>query len=284
VSATALGDGSAVIFNLRDITHEMEVDRMKSEFISAVSHELRTPLTSIVGFAKLITRALERSIKPALPAYNEEIQHSVEQVEHNLKIMVAEGEHLTTIINDVLDISALDAGTLVWNDCPCDLRALAQDIVVESRALADVKGLAMITDFEAATLPLVADCERIRQVMVNLISNALKFTEHGKIAVTLRHLAPGTIHHGWDTPDTGAALVAVKDTGSGITAEGLSHIFQRFHQGGDAFHGKPKGTGLGLAICYEIITHYGGKIWVESTVGQGSTFYFTLPLPEQVGG
>jgi PAS domain S-box-containing protein len=284
VSATALGDGSAVIFNLRDITHEVELDRMKSEFISAVSHELRTPLTSIVGFAKLISRALERSIKPALPANDEEIQHAVEQVEHNLKIMVAEGEHLTTIINDVLDISALDAGTLVWNECPCDLRTLAQDIVVESRAMTDAKGLAMIADFEATALPLFADCERIRQVLVNLISNALKFTEYGKITITLRYLEPGTIHHGWDAPDTGAALVAVKDTGSGITAEGLRHIFQRFHQGGDAFHGKPKGTGLGLSICYEIITHYGGKIWVESTVGQGSTFYFTLPLTEQVGG
>lgn len=283
VSATALGDGSAVIFNLRDITHEVEVDRMKSEFISAVSHELRTPLTSIVGFAKLIARTLERAIKPALPA-DDETQHAVEQVEHNLKIMVAEGEHLTTIINDVLDISALDAGTLVWNDCPCDLRALTQDIVAESRALTDAKGLALVTDFEATALPLVADCERIRQVLGNLISNAIKFTEYGKITLTLRHLAPGTIQHGWDAPNTGAALMVVRDTGSGITAEGLRHIFQRFHQGGDAFHGKPKGTGLGLAICYEIITHYGGKIWVDSTVGQGSTFYFTLPLTEQGGG
>ncbi len=284
VSATALGDKSAVIFILRDITHEVEVDRMKSEFISAVSHELRTPLTSIMGFAKLITRAFERSIKPALPADDEDIQHVVEQIDHNLKIMVVEGEHLTTIINDVLDISALDAGTLVWNDVPCDLRALAQDMVVESRALTDAKGLALIADFEAAPLPLVADPERIRQVLSNLISNAIKFTEYGKITVTLRRLEPGTIHHGWDAPETGAALVVVRDTGLGITAEDLRHIFQRFHQGVDTSHGKPKGTGLGLAICYEIIIRYGGRIWVDSTVGQGSTFYFTLPLIEQGGG
>jgi len=284
VSATALGDKSAVIFILRDITHEVEVDRMKSEFISAVSHELRTPLTSIVGFAKLITRAFERSIKPALPAGNEDIQHIVEQIDHNLKIMVVEGEHLTTIINDVLDISALDAGTLVWNDVPCDLRALAQDMAVESRALTDAKGLTLIADFETVPLPLIADPERIRQVLSNLISNAIKFTEHGKITISLRCLPPGTIHHGWDAPEAGAALAVIKDTGLGITAEGLGHIFQRFHQGVDAFHGKPKGTGLGLAICYEIITHYGGKIWVESTVGQGSAFYFTLPLTTQGGG
>ncbi len=284
VSATALGDKSAVIFILRDITHEVEVDRMKSEFISTVSHELRTPLTSIVGFAKLVTRAFERSIKPALPADDEDIQHVVEQIDHNLKIMVVEGEHLTTLINDVLDISALDAGTLVWNDVPCDLRALAQDMVVELRALTDAKGLGLIADFEAVPLPLIADPERIRQVLSNLISNAIKFTEYGKITISLRCLSPGTNHHGWDTPETGAALALIKDTGVGITAEGLSHIFQRFHQGVDAFHGKPKGTGLGLAICYEIITHYGGKIWVESTVGQGSAFYFTLPLNAQGGG
>ena len=284
VSATALGDKSAVIFILRDITHEVEVDRMKSEFISAVSHELRTPLTSIVGFAKLIARAFERSIKPALPADDEDIQRVVEQIDHNLKIMVVEGEHLTTIINDVLDISALDAGTLVWNDVPCDLRALAQDMVAESRALTDAKGLTLIADFEPVSLPLVADPERIRQVFSNLISNAIKFTEYGKITVTLRRLEPGTIHHGWNVPETGAALAVVRDTGLGITAQGLRHIFQRFHQGVDAFHGKPKGTGLGLAICYEIITHYGGKIWVESTVGQGSAFYFTLPLTVQHGG
>ncbi|MBN2389708.1 MAG: PAS domain S-box protein [Anaerolineae bacterium] len=284
VSATALGDRSAVIFILRDITHEVEVDRMKSEFVSAVSHELRTPLTSIVGFAKLITRAFERSIKPVLPAEDEEIERVVEQIDHNLKIMVVEGEHLTTIINDVLDISALDAGTLVWNDGPCDLRALVQDVVVESRALTDAKGLTLTTDFETESLPLHADCERIRQVLGNLISNAIKFTEYGKITISLKHLLPGTLHYGWDVPETGAALAAVADTGSGITAEGLPHIFQRFHQVGDAFHGKPKGTGLGLAICYEIVTHYGGKIWVESTVGQGSTFYFMLPLSEQNGG
>jgi len=284
VSATALGDKSAVIFILRDITHQVEVDRMKSEFVSAVSHELRTPLTSIVGFAKLITRAFERSIKPVLPADDEELQRVVEQIDHNLEIMIVEGEHLTTIINDVLDISALDAGTLVWDDGPCDLRALAQDMVAESRASTDAKGLVLTTDFEADALPLIADPERIRQVLGNLISNAIKFTEYGKITVSLRLLPPGTIYNGWDVPETGAALATVKDTGLGITEEGLTHIFQRFHQGGDAFHGKPKGTGLGLAICYEIVTHYGGKIWVESTVGQGSTFYFTLPLSEQDGG
>ena len=219
-----------------------------------------------------------------MPVDDEDIPRVVDQIDHNLNIMVVEGEHLTTIINDVLDISAFDAGTVVWTDGPCDLRALTQDVVAESRALTDAKGLTLITDFEATALPLVADCERIRQVLGNLLSNAVKFTEYGKITVSLKRLPPGTVLHGWYAPEAGAALATFKDTGVGITTEGLTHIFQRFHQGSDAFHGKPKGTGLGLAICYEIVTHYGGKIWGESTVGQGSTFYFTLPLTEQDGG
>lgn len=279
VAVTALGDKSAVIFILRDITHEVEVDRMKSEFISTVSHELRTPLTSILGFAKLVARAFDRSIKPALPCHDE-MPCVVEQVENNLKIIIAEGEHLTTIIDDVLDISALDAGTVVWHDQPCDLRVLAQDVVVESRATADAKHLALVADFAATPLPLRADPARIRQVLGNLVSNALKFTEYGQITVTTKLLATGTTLRGWEVPATGGGLVSIKDTGPGIGAEGLVHIFQRFHQVGDTFYGKPKGTGLGLAICHEIVTHYGGKIWVESTVGQGSTFYFALPLTE----
>ncbi len=277
-SVTTLGDGSAVIFNLRDITHEVEVDRMKSEFISAVSHELRTPLTAVLGFAKLVSRTFDRSIKPALPAGDEEIQHALEQIEHNFRIMILEGEHLTTIINDVLDISALDAGTLVWNDRPCDLLSLLQDVLAQLRAEAELKGLTLTVNMRAPTLPILADPERIKQVLYNLITNAIKFTEHGSVTVTAQHVPGGAVVREWDVPALGGGMVSVADTGSGMTHEGLRHIFQRFYQGGDALLGKPKGTGLGLAICHEIVTHYNGKIWAESTAGIGSTFSFILPL------
>ncbi len=277
-SVTTLGDGSAVIFILRDITHEVEVDRMKSEFISAVSHELRTPLTAVLGFAKLISRTFDRAIKPALPAGDEEIQHSIEQIEHNFKIMVAEGEHLTTIINDVLDISALDAGTLVWNDQPCDLQLLLQEVALQLRAAAEQKGLTLTVNLDAAALPILADPERIKQVLHNLITNAIKFTERGSITVTAQRVPGGVVMRDWETPAVGGGMVSVADTGPGVTHEGLRHIFQRFYQGGDALVGKPKGTGLGLAICHEIVTHYNGKIWVESTAGTGSNFSFLLPL------
>ncbi len=277
-SVTTLGDGSAVIFILRDITHEVEVDRMKSEFISAVSHELRTPLTAVLGFAKLISRTFDRSIKPALPASDEEIQHSIEQIEHNFKIMVSEGEHLTTIINDVLDISALDAGTLVWNDQPCDLLLLLREVETQLRVDAERKGLALTVSLDASTLPILADPERIQQVLHNLITNAIKFTEQGSITVTAQRTPGGAVMRDWEAPAAGGGMVSVADTGQGVTHEGLRHIFQRFYQGGDALVGKPKGTGLGLAICHEIVAHYNGKIWVESTAGIGSTFSFLLPL------
>ncbi len=277
-SVTTLGDGSAVIFILRDITHEIAVDRMKSEFVSAVSHELRTPLTAVLGFAKLVGRTFDRSVKPLLPVDDEEVRHVVEQMDHNFKIMVAEGEHLTTILNDVLDISALDAGTLVWNDQPCDLAVLIRDVLAHVRDDIELKSLHLVVDVPSDALTVLADPVRIKQVLYNLLSNAVKFTERGGITVTARRVPGGMTVQEWDAPAQGAVLVAVTDSGSGIAPEGLQHLFQRFYQGGDAIRGKPKGTGLGLAISHEIVMHYNGKIWAESTLGSGSTFSFLLPL------
>jgi len=277
-SVTTLGDSSAVIFILRDITHEVEVDRMKSEFISTVSHELRTPLTAVLGFTKLISRTFERSIKPALSTADEEVQRAIEQVEHNFEIMALEGEHLTTLINDVLDIAALDAGTLVWNDQPCDLMPLLQEVLTPLRVEAEMKGLTLTVNPDAAPLPLLADPERLKQVLSNLITNAIKFTAQGQVTITTQRVPAGTVIREWNVPATEGGLVSVADTGVGMSPAGLRHLFQRFYQGGDALHGKPRGTGLGLVICHEIVTHYNGKIWAESTPGVGSTFSFILPL------
>ncbi|HOT90716.1 MAG TPA: ATP-binding protein [Anaerolineae bacterium] len=277
-SVTTLGDGSAVIFILRDITHEVAVDHMKSEFVSAVSHELRTPLTSVLGFAKLVGRTFDRSIRPVLPVDDEEIRHAVEQIDHNFKIMMAEGEHLTTVLNDVLDISALDAGTLVWNDQPCNLTVLIQDVLAHVRSDLESKGLRLTLEVSSDSLMVLADPVRIKQVLYNLLSNAVKFTERGGITVTARRIPAGMTVQEWDAPAQGAALVAVTDSGSGIAPEELRHLFQRFYQGADMRRGKPKGTGLGLAISHEIVMHYNGKIWAESILGSGSTFSFVLPL------
>jgi PAS domain S-box-containing protein len=277
ISVTALGDKTSVICVIRDITHEVEVDRMKSEFISTISHELRTPVTAILGFAKLTERAFHRSIWPLL-SDEDDVQRVVVRIDKNLSIMVSEGETLTTLINDILDISALDTGTTVWSDQPYALVLLVQDVIERVREEAEAKGLAIETKIEADLPILIVDPARVEQVLGNLISNAIKFTERGMVMISAQRLAGGSVVHDWDIPAEGGIIVAVKDTGPGMMRQELSNIFQRFYQGGDTLNGKPSGTGLGLAISRDIVAHYGGEIWAESTLGVGSTFYFTLPL------
>lgn len=268
---------NGVVTVLRDVTHDKELDRMKSEFISAVSHELRTPLTSILGFAKLTRRALDRWLPEAVPVGPE---RALERMRRNLDIMVAEGERLTTLINDVLDIAALDAGRMEWHDQLFEMPVLIRRQVEAFRTEASEKGLLVRLDLEHHLPPLKGDPERIGQVVSNLLSNALKFTERGEIALVARFLPGGEPAGDWLTPPQGAVLISVSDTGIGMAPVAVAELFQRFHQGGDLLHNKPQGTGLGLAISREIVRHYGGEIWAESTLGVGSTFYFTLPLKE----
>lgn len=275
-SISALGDGNAVICILQDITHQVEIERMKSEFVSAVSHELRTPLTSILGFAKLTYRTFERAILPQLPE-REKVRRAAERIHRNLDIMVMEGDRLTTLINDVLDIAALDAGTIQWKDQPYELPALIQRVIDRLREEAESEGLRVGAEI-ADRLPLLkGDPERIDQVLANLVTNAIKFTDQGAVTVSAKPLAARETVHNWQAPPEGAVLVAVHDTGRGIAPDELPEIFERFSQGGDAMIEKPHGTGLGLAICKEIVSHYAGTIWAESELGVGSSFYFTLP-------
>ncbi len=276
VSVTALGDRSSVICILRDITHEVEIDRIKSEFISAVSHELRTPLTSILGFAKLIHRTFGRSIQPVL-SDEEEMQRAVNRVEKNLDILIQEAERLQSLVDDVLDIASLDAGSVEWDNQPCDILALIQDTVEDLREQAVQKDL-VLKSVLADELPVLhADPQRIRQILFNLVSNAIKFTEQGYVILSARSLESGEVVHGWRAPPEGGILISVADTGVGIPYKDMPQLFGRFSQGGDMMLNKPKGTGLGLAISREIVYHYGGEIWAESELGHGSTFYVALP-------
>jgi signal transduction histidine kinase/CheY-like chemotaxis protein len=288
-SACALrGNGlpSGVVTVLRDVTHEVEVDRMKTEFIASVSHELRTPLTSILGFAKLIRRSFDRVVVPVLSG-KRHTQGAAQRIGENLDIIAHESERLTRLINDVLDIAKMEAGKVEWHDQPLDLPALIQRAVDGVQGLAAEKGLAMRVQ-TAKPLPApVADPDRILQVLTNLLSNSIKFTERGEVRVAARPLAAGDETHGWQAPGgMGGVVISVADTGVGIPAAELPRLFQRFRQvTGDTLTDKPQGTGLGLAICREIVSHYGGTIWAESTPGIGSIFYFALPLaPVEVPG
>ncbi len=275
-----------VVTVVRDISQEKAVERMKSDFVTTVSHELRTPLTSVLGFAKLIGRALQKEILPKMSEedrYDRHIQRALRRIERNLDIMIMEGERLTRLLQDVLDISKMESGKVEWRDAEMDLLALIQEVAAAYREQANEKGLSLEVKAceESSLLPLVADRERITQVLENLLSNAVKFTETGGITVSARFLAPGEAAHGWRATEAqgGGVRVAVQDTGPGIAAEDLPRLFHRFQQlVTDTLTDKPRGTGLGLAICKEIIEHYGGTIWAESTLGVGTTFYFTVPL------
>jgi PAS domain S-box-containing protein len=260
-------DRVATILLVRDITAEKAVDRMKTEFISTVSHELRTPLTSVLGFAKIIRRKFLELVVPALPAGDAKTRRGVGQIQENLDIIVAEGERLTELVDDVLDIAKMESGRYEWNMIAVSLPSVISHAAKAVAPLAARKGLTMTTDAPPDLPAVLGDRDRLVQVLVNLIGNAVKFTETGGIHVTVA-VFPGQLR------------VTVRDTGSGIAENDLERIFEKFKQAGDTLTEKPKGTGLGLPICRQIVERHGGRIWAESRPGAGSAFLFTLPLLE----
>ena len=252
------------IILVRDITVEKEVDRMKTEFISTVSHELRTPLTSVLGFAKIIRRKFGEVVAPALAEAEPRTWRAAQQIRDNLDIIVAEGQRLTELVDDVLDIAKMESGRYEWKMAPLSLADAAEHAVRAVLPLARSKGLEVVCAVPP-TLPLaLGDRDRLVQVFVNLLGNAVKFTTHGAIRVEARIVGD-------------EILVAVRDSGCGIATEDLGRVFEKFKQAGDTLTEKPKGTGLGLPICRQIVERHGGRIWVESVPGEGSVFSFTLP-------
>ncbi len=256
----------AVIILVRDVTVEKEVDRMKTEFISTVSHELRTPLTSVLGFAKIIRRKFGDAVAPALAEAKPATWRAAQQIRENLDIIVAEGQRLTELVDDVLDIAKMESGRCEWDMAPLSLADAAGHAVRAVLALARDKGLEVACDLPPSLPRIVGDRDRLVQVFVNLVGNAVKFTTKGGIRVEARVEGP-------------EILVAVRDTGCGIAPADLERIFEKFKQAGDTLTEKPKGTGLGLPICRQIVERHGGRIWAESPPGRGSVFYFTLPIP-----
>jgi signal transduction histidine kinase/HAMP domain-containing protein len=223
----------------------------KSQFLANMSHELRTPLNAVLGYAELI----EDGIYGEVP---EKIHEVMERVQEN-------GRHLLGLINDVLDLSKIEAGQLTLSAVDYGLRELVLGVAAAMEALASAKGLTLEVDVPA-DLPLArADERRITQVLMNLVGNAIKFTEAGSVAIRV-------------SVEGNRFLVQVSDTGPGIAEADRERIFGEFQQVDSSSTRKKGGTGLGLAIAKRIVELHGGRIWVESTPGQGSTFAFTLPL------
>jgi K+-sensing histidine kinase KdpD/CheY-like chemotaxis protein len=243
-----------------------KANEAKSAFLSTVSHELRTPLTSVLGFAKIIRKRLEERIFPAVDANDPKTSKAIQQISENLSVVISEGERLTHLINDVLDLAKIEAGKMEWNFESVSLTEVAERAISATSSLFDQKALHLEKHIETDLPNISGDRDKLIQVIINLISNAVKFTNKGKVRCSVEQVKDELV-------------VSVTDTGIGIAPEDYAAVFEQFKQvGGDTLTDKPKGTGLGLPICKQIIEHHGGRIWLESQVGKGSTFYFALPV------
>ncbi|THB63564.1 MAG: PAS domain S-box protein [Desulfovibrio sp.] len=245
-----------------------KLDVMKSGFLSTVSHDLRTPLTSIVGFAKLINKDFSSVCQPDQLAESEERRKGLRIIE-NLTIIEQEAERLTRLVNDCLDLSRIEEGRQLWNDQPIQLA----DLVTQAMATVKVKfskqdDLTFVQECPEELPHIVADPDRIVQVLVNLLNNAAKYSGRGEVRLVA------------EVRDNMIAI-SVSDQGKGIPKDDLETVFDKFYQVqiGDTV-AEDKGSGMGLAICRQIVEHYGGRIWAESELGKGSTFNMLLPIAE----
>jgi signal transduction histidine kinase len=222
----------------------------KAEFLANMSHELRTPLNSILGFSQLL---LEGDGGVLTGDQRQDVD-----------IIAQNGQHLLALINDLLDISKLEAGKAQLHRGEVEVEPLISECVESVRSLAKTKKLDLSANVSAEVGRVFADGPKLKQVLLNLLGNAIKFTETGSVRITAER--------------QGAELrVSVRDTGIGIPVEDAERIFESFQQGKSGISGKYQGTGLGLAICRQLVEMHGGRIWVKSTAGQGSTFTFTIP-------
>jgi len=237
---------------IQEKSQQLEVaSQHKSQFLANMSHELRTPLNAILGYTELMADG----------AYGE----PSEKMRGFLKRLESNGRHLLGLINDVLDLSKIEAGQLALELSDYSFKDILQTVRSTLEPLAFDKKLAFKLELAPELPPGRGDARRLTQVLINLVGNAIKFTDAGEIAIK------AAANHG-------SFHLSVRDTGPGIAAADQAKLFQQFQQADNAITRKKGGTGLGLAISKRIVEMHGGKIWVDSQVGQGSTFAFTLPV------
>jgi PAS domain S-box-containing protein len=230
-----------------------DADRLKTEFLANMSHELRTPLNSIIGFSRVILKGIDGPL--------------TDMQKTDLEAIFTSGKHLLNLINDILDISKIEAGKMEFVFESTDIAELART-VMNSTAIALVKDVPveLISEIPDDVPPVLADARRIRQVITNLLGNAAKFTEEGFIRLKV------------EQEDDQWVTVSVQDTGIGIPKERTHVVFKEFEQVDSSSTRRYEGTGLGLPVSKKFIEAHGGKMWFESEEGQGSTFYFSIPI------
>lgn len=232
-------------------------DRLKSAFLSTMSHELRTPLNSIIGFTGFVLEGLSG------PLTNEQ--------KRQLEIVKTSAYHLLSLINDVLDLSKIEAGYLKVEVSQFEMRRSIEKVVETVSPLAEKKGLMIKTDISPEVRNLMSDQRRVEQILFNLLSNAIKFTEKGEVKVECNVV-------------NDQVIIRIIDTGIGVKPENIERLFKPFLQLEDGTSRRFEGTGLGLSICKRLVEALGGKIWVESELGKGSIFTFTLQTEMKMNG
>jgi signal transduction histidine kinase len=244
------------LYVFRDVTNEREVDRMKTQFVSMVSHELRTPLTSIKGFIDLILEGEVGDVP------NEQAEF--------LQIVRNNADRLVSLVNDLLDVSRIDSGKIHLQPAPVALDPLIREVSESLRSHLREKGHTLSLDLPDALPPVLADRDRLVQILGNLLSNANRYTPPGG-TIVVRAAA-----------NVRQVRIEVEDTGIGLSPEEQQQVFSRFFRARNRATQEAGGTGLGLAITRALVELHGGTIEVQSTPGQGSTFSFTLPMQHEL--
>lgn len=238
----------------RDVTAEVEAERAKTEFVSTVSHELRTPMTSIKGYVELLLMGVVGTL--------------TEDQYNFLTVIDVNVERLTTLVNDLLDISRIESGRVALSPRVIHVENVVEQVVVTMQARALDQGLTLRSELPPTLPEIIADPDRVTQILTNLVGNACNYTPAGgKVTVSAR------VHDD-------QVRISVRDTGIGISKEDQTKIFERFFRADDSMVQDAPGTGLGLAIVQSLAEMQGGQVWVESELGEGSTFTFTLPTAD----
>jgi len=249
-------ENADLVSELREGNLQLErANRLKSEFLASVSHELRTPMNAIIGYTKLMLDGLDGDL--------------TDQQVADLQRVAQAADNLLGLINGLLDLAKIEAGKMELNAEEVAVNTVIEEVIELIRPQADAKGLALEMDIPRNLPAAFADRARVRQVLVNLSANAVKFTEQGSVTIA------ATAADGWIT-------LSVTDTGVGISQDAIAYIFDEFRQADSSTTRRYGGTGLGLAISKRLVALHGGRIWVDSALGVGSTFRFTLPVRMRV--